>query len=62
MDKEMMNKLEEVRSLLLEPEAFNKLVAKYEVDPSEENLREVIDLVTIELAKGRLKGLDNQSK
>lgn len=52
----MIKKCEEVRSLLLEPEEFDKKVARYEVDPSEENLREVIDQMAIEIAKGRIKG------
>lgn len=52
----MFDKLEEMRGLLTEPEAFNRLVAKYEADPTEENLREIIDLVTLEVAKGNVKG------
>tara|TARA_Y100001972_G_scaffold128632_1_gene190635 strand:+ start:518 stop:697 length:180 start_codon:yes stop_codon:yes gene_type:complete len=56
MDREMFDKLEEMRSLLAEPEIFNRLVAKYEADPSEENLREIIDHVTLEVAKGNVKG------
>ncbi len=56
MDREMFDKLEEMRRLLTEPEAFNRLVAKYEADPTEENLKEIIDLVTVEVAKGNVKG------
>lgn len=56
MDREMFDKLEEMRGLLTEPEAFNRLVAKYEADPTEENLKEIIDLVTVEVAKGNVKG------
>ncbi|MEQ8882585.1 MAG: hypothetical protein RLQ12_23300 [Cyclobacteriaceae bacterium] len=56
MDREMFDKLEEMRGLLAEPEIFNRLVAKYEADPSEENLREIIDHVAVEVAKGNVKG------
>ncbi|XOV94918.1 MAG: hypothetical protein ACFHWX_09450 [Bacteroidota bacterium] len=62
MDKEMMDKIEEVRSLLTEPEVFNRLAARYEADPTEENLRAVIDQMTIELAAGRIKQTGNQSE
>ncbi len=60
MDREMFDKLEEMRGLLTEPEAFNRLVAKYEADPTEENLREIIDLVTMEVAKGNVKGWESK--
>lgn len=56
MDQDMFNKLEEMRNLLTEPEAFNRLVAKYEADPTEENLRVIIDHVAVEVAKGNVKG------
>ena len=56
MDRETFDKLEEMRGLLTEPEAFNRLVAKYEAEPTEENLREIIDLVAVEMAKGNVKG------
>lgn len=59
MDREMFDKLEEMRGLLAEPEIFNRLVAKYEADPSEENLREIIDHVTLEVAKGNVKGWES---
>ncbi len=62
MDREMMNKIEEVRTLLTAPEAFNRLAAKYESDPTEENLRAVIDQMAIELAAGRIKRNDDQVK
>lgn len=54
-----MDKIEEVRSLLTEPEVFNRLAARYEADPTEENLRAVIDQMTIELAMGRIKKEDS---
>ena len=57
----MFDKLEEMRGLLAEPEAFNRLAAKYEADPSEENLREIIEHVTVEVAKGNVKGWKNES-
>ena len=55
----MMDKIDEVRSLLTEPEVFNRLAARYEADPTEENLRAVIDQMTIELAAGRIKQTDS---
>lgn len=58
----MMKKIEEVRELLSEPETFNKLAAKYETDPTEDNLRAVIDQITIELAKGNLKGMKSKGE
>ncbi|WP_424964083.1 hypothetical protein [Ekhidna sp.] len=57
MHEDMIKKIDEVRSLLTDPEDFDKIVAKYEVDPSEETLRAVIDQMTIEIAKGRVKGM-----
>lgn len=53
----MIKKIDEVRSLLLAPEDFDRVVAKYEADPCEETLKEVIDQMTIEIAKGRVKGM-----
>ncbi|MEQ6169049.1 hypothetical protein AAOE16_17760 [Ekhidna sp. MALMAid0563] len=50
----MIKKIDEVRSLLTDPEDFDKIVAKYEADPCEETLRAVIDQMTIEIAKGRV--------
>lgn len=61
MDAEMIRKMEEARELLLEPEAFDRLVAKYEADPSEETLRAVLDQLAIEIAKGRVKGMSSDS-
>ena len=60
MDAEMIKKIDEVRSLLLAPDAFDKVVAKYEADPSEETLKEVVDQMAIEIAKGRVKGLERE--
>jgi hypothetical protein len=60
MDAEMIKKIDEVRSLLLSPEEFDKVVAKYEADPSEETLRAVIEHMTIEIAKGRVKGMEKE--
>ena len=60
MDVEMIKKIDEVRSLLTDPEEFDKVVAKYEADPCEETLRAVIDQMTIEIAKGRVKGMKKE--
>ncbi|WP_420578004.1 hypothetical protein [Ekhidna sp.] len=60
MNADMIKKIDEVRSLLTDPEDFDKVVAKYEADPCEETLRPVIDQMTIEIAKGRVKGMKNE--
>ncbi|MEQ9006890.1 MAG: hypothetical protein RLP12_03335 [Ekhidna sp.] len=54
----MIKKIDEVRSLLTDPGEFDKIVAKYEADPCEETLRAVIDQMTVEIAKGRVKGME----
>ncbi|MEQ8907512.1 hypothetical protein [Ekhidna sp.] len=58
MDAGMIKKIDEVRSLLTDPGEFDKIVAKYEADPCEETLRAVIDQMTVEIAKGRVKGME----
>ena len=58
MHEEMIKKIDEVRTLLTNPEDFDKVVARYEADPCEETLRLVIDQMTIEIAKGRVKGME----